>query len=365
MSPRAWLLACCLSFVTLITGHTKDSYLFERDGFRILYTSNGGNCNGCEWISVDGTIPADAGELFQQYLEKHKLAGISLNVVFNSNGGALAGGIRLGRVIRNAGMITSIGKTVPEGNWHTTSKGVCYSACAYAFLGGKSRLAQQGEYGIHQFYTDALLKDPTGKVLSPADFSAQQSITGLLLSYVIEMGASAELVVEANKTSPAEMNVLTKKQLEEYRVAFEPRRYGGWKLEAFRKGVVTYSRTQDENSQMSIFCFAPGRNELLITYFDRIGQLNHFKSTFSNIERFSLFDRDILRSSIRLEVQPNSIALHVPLTDAAMDNLEKNKHGAFSVHLDEPRVFYSFLYEEINLNNLAANVRLVKRNCIN
>src|SRR5665811_186942 len=135
---------------------------------------------------------------------------VQFNVVFNSNGGSLAGSIRLGRVIRSLGMTTSIGKTRPDesaptaagGYSHMIEKGVCYSACAYAFLGGVKRLAESGEYGVHQFFTDALLKDPDGKVFSPVDFSVQQTITGLLLAYVLEMGASPELVVEANKALP-------------------------------------------------------------------------------------------------------------------------------------------------------------------
>jgi hypothetical protein len=344
-----------------------DSYLFEKDGFRIHYTGNGGNCNGCEWIAIDGKIPPDAGELFRQYVKKHNFIGTPLFVTFNSNGGSLAGAIRLGRVIRASGLQTSIGKTVPEGRWHTTIKGRCYSACAYAFLGGVSRLVEPGEYGVHQFFTDALLKDPNGRVFSPVDFSLQQTVTGLLLSYVMEMGVSANLVIEANNTPPTEMNLLTKKQLTDYRVTFEPKLYSDWKLEAFRKGIVAYSRSQDEKNQMSIFCVASGRGELLITYFDPVGGQDNFRMAFGKIEKFALLKRDIRRSSIRLEVRPNGIGLHVPLTAELITDLENNKdpYGSFSVHPDEPRVFYGYVYERISLNGLGPGVRLVRRNCIN
>src|SRR5450759_4868162 len=114
---------------------------------------------------------------------------------------------------------------------------------------------------------DALLKTPEGKVFTPIDFSQQQTLTGLLLSYVIEMGANAELVIEANKTPPTEINTLTEKQLLALRVKFDPEKYTPWSLEAFRNGLVIYSRSEDKNKQITIFCADGGRRaELLIAY---------------------------------------------------------------------------------------------------
>ena len=104
-----------------------------------------------------------------------------MNIEFNSPGGSLLGGIRLGRAIRMLAMNTSIGKTVlnsafEEHSFYHTEKGICFSACAYAFLGGLTRVANGGEYGVHQFYTDALLKDPEGKVFSPVIFQLSKQL---------------------------------------------------------------------------------------------------------------------------------------------------------------------------------------------
>jgi hypothetical protein len=65
-----------------------------------------------------------------------------------------------------------------------------------------------------------ILSDAVGRledVFSPADFSAQQTVTGLLLSYVMAMGVDASLVVEANKTAPTNMNLLSDEELTELR----------------------------------------------------------------------------------------------------------------------------------------------------
>ena len=171
------------------------------------------------------------------FIERNHLQGIHIYVYLNSPGGSLIGAIRLGRVIRNLGLNTAIAKTVIDGRWYATKNGECYSACAYAFLAGVQRLAEAGEYGVHQFYQAALLQNPEGKVFTPIDFSVQQVTTGLLLSYVMEMGASAQLVVEANKTLPTDMNLLSKQQLIDFKVSFDPDHYGPWGIEAARNGL--------------------------------------------------------------------------------------------------------------------------------
>ena len=223
---RSQLLATTfiLSICLLSRGNAADNYfLFKKNEFLIHYVSNGGNCVDCEWIAIEGEIPPNAGELFEKYVTKHQLGNYSMNISFNSPGGSLVGAIWLGRAIRQLKYITSIEKTVPDdAGYYTRTDGKCTSACAYAFLGGVNRRANAGEYGVHQFYTDALLKDPEGKVFSPIDFSVQQTLTGLLLSYIMEMGVDPALVVEANSTPPTEMNFLSDDKLRKYKVEFDP-----------------------------------------------------------------------------------------------------------------------------------------------
>jgi hypothetical protein len=109
---RKYILGAAVAMCGLLAAvssktFAQDSYLFEKNGFRIHYVGNGGNCAGCEWIAVDGEIPSEAGQLFEDYTNEHKLNNIRLDVTLNSSGGSLLGGIRLGRVIRRLGMQTS------------------------------------------------------------------------------------------------------------------------------------------------------------------------------------------------------------------------------------------------------------------
>jgi hypothetical protein len=82
----------------------------------------------------------------------------------------------------------------------------------------------------------------------------------------MEMGVSAELVVEANKTLPTDMNMLSRQQLVDFKVLFDPDHYGPWRIEAARNGLVAFSRSEDERRQMTIYCTRAHRPELLISY---------------------------------------------------------------------------------------------------
>lgn len=65
---------------------------------------NGGNCNGCEWIIAEGTIQPDTPQVFARFIAQKKRNGA---VRFNSPGGNLLAGLKLGEMIRSAGLFTS------------------------------------------------------------------------------------------------------------------------------------------------------------------------------------------------------------------------------------------------------------------
>ncbi len=75
-----------------------------------------------------------------------------LEVQFFSPGGSLLEGMKIGRMVRSAGLATK----VTTGSW-------CASACNFMFLGGTVRTVEAGgRFGVHMFSTnqaDALLND--------------------------------------------------------------------------------------------------------------------------------------------------------------------------------------------------------------
>jgi hypothetical protein len=162
------------------------------------YEGTGGNCEGCDWIAADGEISFETPQQFLKFLAEDPIMKwygekkpLGLTIYLNSPGGDLMAGIKLGELIRVQGFNAAVGKSVPSdvtASFRDISEGRCASACAYAFLGGVSRTAKQGELGVHQFYNDATIKDPLGKLFDAIDLSVNQLISALVIDYVFQDG---------------------------------------------------------------------------------------------------------------------------------------------------------------------------------
>ena len=127
----------------------------EPMSFRLAGT--GGNCVGCEWIAAQGDITPDTPAKFEEYITEN---GKPYHIVLNSAGGSLIAGIQLGKLIREQGATTLVGKTVqvaePPGLEHLEEKedGVYAFSCAFAFMGGVERYVGPDDLlGVHQFYS--------------------------------------------------------------------------------------------------------------------------------------------------------------------------------------------------------------------
>ena len=85
------------------------------------------------WIVyLDGQIDDTAAEHLRDEIARREIR--SASVFLNSPGGGLRDGMELGRLIRQHGFSTHIGKR----NDHAPKPlpGVCYSACVSTFIGG-------------------------------------------------------------------------------------------------------------------------------------------------------------------------------------------------------------------------------------
>lgn len=69
------------------------------------------NCNGCETIIAEGTIQPDTPQVFARFIAQKMPNGV---VRFNSPSGNLLAKLKLGEMIRSAGLSTQVGKTVGE-----------------------------------------------------------------------------------------------------------------------------------------------------------------------------------------------------------------------------------------------------------
>jgi hypothetical protein len=168
--------------------------------------SIGGNTAGSEWIAAEGEISDDTAEDLHSYLNKEysfDKRPVAWDIQLNSPGGNLIGGIKLGEWIRNHRFESEVGTSLPGGpGWWKRGPGTCASACAFAFIGGVARDAGPGEIGVHQFYDQVSLRDPSAKMFNAIDLSAQQLVSAILIDYTYRMGVDPRFVSIAASTSP-------------------------------------------------------------------------------------------------------------------------------------------------------------------
>ena len=127
-----------------------------------------------DWISVEGWIGRDSASDLRIVLDS--LGNRKLPIVLDSSGGSVLGALKMGEMIRAAGLSVAVGHTLhcsdpkPKCNsisartseWEgrvEPAQGVCYSACSFILAGGIRRmLSPFGYLGVHQ---TVLVQDET------------------------------------------------------------------------------------------------------------------------------------------------------------------------------------------------------------
>jgi hypothetical protein len=163
-----------------------------------------GDCRkSCSKVLLgEGVIARDSYKTFQAALRR---VGRNTQVLLHSPGGNLAGGLLLGIAFRESGAKVAV---APGGG--------CFSACAYAMLGGVNRKVYSGgQYGVHEFSEPD--RKP-GYVPTARDKAEEKEIQAILRRYTKEMGVSPELIGMANRIRHDNIRVLSSKELSRMRV---------------------------------------------------------------------------------------------------------------------------------------------------
>lgn len=198
---RAFGFALCLAVATAPLAAKEYAAEMQFTVFRPCM----GNASFCQpQLLASGTLDKAAPERLAALLasEDHPLT-----VSFDSPGGSLVAGLELGKLIRDQGLNTVVGTEYFEERYNHSSGATelvsiakdvgCYSACAYAFMGGVSR-ALEGDsprLGVHQFYGgDA----ETAEALT-------QGMLAVVSQYMSGMGVSRDLLDLASLTQSADM----------------------------------------------------------------------------------------------------------------------------------------------------------------
>ena len=162
-----------------------------------------------------GYIAKSSPQRLKAFIALH---GNKYPISFDSRGGSLGHGLHLGALIRQNKLNTELG----EGRR-------CWSACAYAFLGGVGRMVGiNNSFGIHQFAPGDDV-DITG----PQAITFAQSLTSHLRKYATSMNVDPMFVDWASAVPASSIRVMPRNVLIQWNVDNSQPDHGAWELEPF------------------------------------------------------------------------------------------------------------------------------------
>lgn len=185
---------------------------------------------GTSWrVFASGNVNPNDHEVLTQFLLKNNIPYGS-EIYIHSVGGSLVGGMSLGKVIREHGMIARVGKV---GNFRDgiqeTLEGFCMSAAALAFLGGNFRfVGERSQYGVHRF----TVEDAT-----PKDIDDAQKTSALIVEYIESMGVNIELFSIASEWAPDDIFVIPSPTLKRLNVVNDGFKPCEWSIESIDGGL--------------------------------------------------------------------------------------------------------------------------------
>lgn len=231
-----------------------------------VYIPCDGNGSMCSpYIFADGIITPETPNKFKNFLEENKNDLHSPTVYFNSDGGSLISGIELAKIIRDKKFNTYIGtvenvdfsQEEPSKRYKTIAKkSECYSACAYAFLGGVTREIDwnNAEYGIHQFYSGGSIKEGDAQVISSS-----------LAIFLDDMGVKRKLLDLASFTQKDDIYLLDSKVAKELRVENSGEEIINWTANTDESGNLSICSTvkQEDNESFTTLCFINIKDKII------------------------------------------------------------------------------------------------------
>lgn len=174
-------------------------------------------------VFVQGEIDATTPDEVKSLITRHRLDKRRVIVYLDSHGGNLLAGIAIGKLIRDAGMSTAVGKRRADGTPKgSVSAGVCLSSCVYALMGGQFRYASKDDViGVHRFSREGA---------TPSDLEIAQVVSATITNHLKEMGVDAKLFEIAAATAKDEITTIPTPQAERLGVVNNGKLRATWDL---------------------------------------------------------------------------------------------------------------------------------------
>lgn len=348
----------------------------------VFYTATtGGTMPGSVWIVADGEIVEDTPKRFEEFLGNNFCG----EVVLNSPGGHLLASLKLGDLITNRCHETSVGYTKIIGIWSQNKnpvvyeaekydgvfdeqKGICASACVYAFLGGKNRNVSNSHSAllIHQFYQEKGLIDPSGLQFRQVDVSAAQATMGLLIEYITRKKADPRLAMIAANTPPTKLYELTEIDVDSLHIRYDEKKLRPPKLDLYKGRLNAYSDSDD--GRIFFLSCSPKRKELVVTYEIPLPIINsdvdakkYINEAYQAAENPEFGGAPMDKKRIHVSVENNAIWIRINFSP--YDNFQRFKD--FNLYFSAPMTAINLLSVNLESKNTADLMKIISKQCSN
>jgi hypothetical protein len=279
-------------------------------------------------IYLDGTIDSSAPERLEKLLIENSIG--HGYVYLNSPGGDLAAGIRLGRLFRNHGFLTQIGRF----DGVEITPGQCLSACPFAFVGGYFRyLDINSTLGVHRFTTETT---------SPSDIVIAQVASGEITSYLSEMGVDTALFELMVRIDNDDIYRLSVDEAENWLVANNGKQAAQWSIELQEKAL--YLKGVQETvwgTGKSMFLCDKGKIIFTPMYLANINVDFIIKNTIQHSLRID--DEFIPLESVSEFINANGYILAVfRLDEIQLELIREAKAIGYAAHPKNRGIFWGF-----------------------
>lgn len=243
-------LVCIISPTTLMAQKSRPAATAAKSSKQMSFSLHHEDSGSSSqfFLLAEGVITAETPRRFESFMRTVRDGNPV--VYFNSPGGNLLAGIELGLMIRRRGLDTYVGgeyvsfvfKNNKEVYRTIVEESACFSACAYAFLGGTSRrIASDKAFGVHQFYS----KQDGG------ESRAQISLT-VLANYLDEMGVDRKVLDIASLTAPNRIQLVSIAASRQLNIDNTNPPKGEWSIRTDDSGKLYAILTQKQPSKNGV-----------------------------------------------------------------------------------------------------------------
>lgn len=183
-------------------------------------------------IHARGTITDGTTEKLKIFAAENRIEPGG-EIYLESTTGNRLEGMRMGRLIRSLGLMTHIGDTA------LNSRGICSSACAFAYLGGTFRFMNDGAtFGMHRFYRSQGEEQ---------EFTLEQAqaVSERMVGYMADMGISNRLYRYMALNGKGDVVFISKQTLKSLNVVNDGIIASGWRMP--EKDGIPYLRGDLQN----------------------------------------------------------------------------------------------------------------------